>query len=126
MFSIFQENTYLWFNSIMWMKLEWRICYNDAMKRCLPLEKFKIHRDFQHQFRADLILLTDTQALTLHSTTQIKPSCTSYFGSWSTSLTLGKYSCNNMQLWSCKPTNVLTIISANSFYLHMEQLFRTR
>ena len=125
-FNIFQENTYLLFNSIVWMKLEWRICYNDAMKRYLPLEKFKIHQDFQHQFKVDLILLTDTQALTLHSTTQIKPSCASCLGSWSTSLTLGKYSCSNVQLRRCKPTNVLTITSANYLYLHMEQLFRTR
>ena len=30
-----------------------------------------------------------------------------------------------MQLWRCKPTNTLTITSANYLHLHTEQLFRT-
>ena len=29
---------------------------NNAMKTCLPLEKSKIHQDFQHLFKADLVL----------------------------------------------------------------------
>ena len=39
---------------------------NKAMKRCL---QSKIHQDFQHLFKADLISLTDTPTLALHSTT---------------------------------------------------------
>ena len=37
------------------------------MKRYLPSEKSKIHQDFQHLFKADLILLTKTPTLALHS-----------------------------------------------------------
>ena len=97
------------------------------MKRCLPSEKSKIHQDFQHLFKADLILLTDKPTLTLYSTTQSKPSCASCFSSWSTGLMLGKYTCNNAQLRRYKPTNARTITSANYLYLHTEQLlFRTR
>ena len=111
------------------MKLYWHSCNlrvsNDAMKRCLPLEKSKIHQDFQHPFKGDLILLTDTPTLALCSTTQIKPLCASCLSSWSTGLTLGKYKCNNVQFWRCKPTNTLTITSANYLYLHTEQLLTT-
>ena len=80
----------------------------------------KIHWEFQHLLKADLILLTDT--LTLHSTNQSKPSCAS---SWSTDLTLGKYRCNNVQLRRCTPTKVRTIKSANYLHLHTEQLLGT-
>ena len=95
------------------------------MKRCLPMEKSKIHREFQHLFKADLILPTDTPTLALQSTSQSKPSRASCLSSWSTGLALGTYTCNNVQLPSCKPTNALTITSANYLYLHTEQLFRT-
>ena len=45
--------------------------------------------------------------------------------SWSTGLTLGKYTCNNVQLRRCKLTNALIITSVNYLHLHAEQLFKT-
>ena len=57
-------------NPIMGMKLYQHSlnprASNKAMKRCL---QSKIHQDFQHLFKADLISLTDTPTLALHSTT---------------------------------------------------------
>ena len=96
------------------------------MKRCLPSENPKIHRGFWHLFKANLILLTDTPTLTFHSTTQSKPSCASCISSWLAGLTLGIYTCSNVKLWRCKLTNILTVTSANNFFLHKEQLFSTR
>ena len=78
------------------------------MKRCLPSEKSNIHGDFQHLFKDNLILLTDTPILALHSTTQSKPLCASFL----TGLTLGKYTCNNVEFWRCKSMNALTITYA--------------
>ena len=95
------------------------------MKRCLPSKKSKIHQDFQHLFKADLILLTHTPTLALHSTNQSKPSCSTCLSNWLTGLTLGKYTCNNVQLQRCKLKNALIITSANYLYLHAEQLFKT-
>ena len=95
------------------------------MKRFLPSEKPKIHQDFQHLFKADLVLLTDTLTLAFHSTTQSKPSCTSCLSTQLTGLTLRKYTSYNVQLQSCKLTNALAITSANYLYLHTEQLLRT-
>ena len=91
----------------------------------LPLEKSKIHRDFHHLFKANLILVTDKPTLALHSTTWSKPSCASCFTSWWTGLTLEKYRSNNMHLQRSTTTIALTITSANYLYLHMEQLSRT-
>ena len=54
------------------MKLQWHSlnlrASNDAMKRCLPSEKSKIHQYFQHLFKAYLILLIHAPALALQST----------------------------------------------------------
>ena len=91
----------------------------------LPSEKSKIHWDFQH---CSMPIWFTWLIYQLSFTVPIRVSpCVpvACLRSWSTGLTLGKYTCNNVQLRRCKQTNALIITSVNYLYLHAEQLFKT-
>ena len=74
-------------------------------------EKLKISGKFQHLFKAD------------HSgpfivPLRVSPPFANCLCSWLVGLTLRTYTCNNVQLWRCRPTNERKIKSAN--YLHLD------
>ena len=74
-------------------------------------EKLKISGKFQHLFKAD-------HSRPFIVPLRVSPPFANCLCSWLVGLTLRTYTCNNVQLWRCRPTNERKIKSAN--YLHLD------